>query len=411
VTLARRSRHESVTPSPRATRSSEASPTSEGSREVLLLTVDAGGGHRAAANALMAARDEKDPGFRFRVANLQEVFAPLDVVKRTTGLSLEEGYNLVLRRRWTALLGPLLRLLHLAIAIRRRSLVAAFARHLAARTPAAVLSVVPNFNGVVRDAVRRACPGVPVIVLLTDFADFPPRFWIEPGLDRVIVATDRARAQARAIGLTEDRISTVSGMVLNPHFYAAGEPTTRARVREELGLDAAFTVLLLFGGKGSPEMEPLARSLLERSTAWQLVALCGQNPDLLARLGELSAKAGGRLRPFGFTTRVADYMAAADLLVTKPGPGSLAEAFQARLPVVVTRNRHTILQERFNTDFVAERGLGVVVGDWREIPGAVARLTEDARDLGRLRANIETLPENRAVYEVIEIVDAAVGRG
>jgi 1,2-diacylglycerol 3-beta-galactosyltransferase len=386
--------------------------SADGAPEVFLLTVDAGGGHRAAANALLAARDERGSAWRFRVANLQEVLAPLDVLKRATGISLEEGYNLLLRRRWTLLLGPLLRLLHLGIAARRRSLVRGFAQHLAARPPALVLSVVPNFNGVVRDAVTQACPGVPVFVLLTDFADLPPGFWIEPGLDRAIVATDRAQAQARALGLSDDRIARVSGMVLHPRFHRATEPGLRARVRDELRMNADdFAVLLLFGGKGSPEMEPLARALLARSPRFRVMALCGDNPALLARLGPLSARAEGRLDAFGFTNRVADYMAAADLLVTKPGPGSLAEAFAARLPVVVTRNRHTIPQERFNTELVAERGLGVVVAHRREIPDVVARLAESPQELRLLRANLEALPENQAVYEVIELITAALGGG
>jgi 1,2-diacylglycerol 3-beta-galactosyltransferase len=379
---------------------------------VLLLTVDAGGGHRAAANALLAARDEIGACFDFRVANLQEVLAPLDVLKRTTGLSLEAGYNLVLRRRWTALLAPLLRLLHLAIRVRRRALVAHFARFLAARPPAAVLSVVPNFNAVVRDAARMACPGVPVLVLLTDLADFPPGFWIEPGLDGVIVATERAHQQARALGLAEERIHTVSGMVLNPRFHAAERAGARARVRTELGQGASdFVVLLLFGGKGSPEMEPLARAVLASAPGLRVVAICGQNPGLLARLETVAAGAQGRLRALGFTDRVADYMAAADLLVSKPGPGSLAEAFLTKLPVVVARNRHTIPQERFNTDFVAQRGLGLVVSHWREVAPAVARLAADPAALRGLRANLEALAENRAVYEVIGILDSLLARG
>jgi UDP-N-acetylglucosamine:LPS N-acetylglucosamine transferase len=76
---------------------------------------------------------------------------------------------------------------------------------------------------------------------------------------------------------------------------------------------------------------------------------------------------------------------------------------------VVTRNRHTIPQERFNTELVAERGLGVVVRDRREIPDVVARLAESPQELRLLRANLEALPENQAVYEVIEIITAAVG--
>ena len=96
----------------------------------------------------------------------------------------------------------------------------------------------------------------------------------------------------------------------------------------------------------------------------------------------------------GFTDRVAEILAASDLLVTKPGPGSLCEAFHQRVPVVVTRNVHTIPQERFNTDFVRDRGLGLVVPHWREIPAAVLRLVRDAE--GRAvdaRAHRRAAPE------------------
>jgi Glycosyltransferase family 28 C-terminal domain len=378
--------------------------------EILVFTVDAGGGHRAAARALVAAAEEKQAPFRLQVENLQEILGSEDLVKRGTGLSLEAGYNLILRRRWTVLLVPLLRLMHGAIRLRRRSLVRALRRHLETRPrPAAVLSVMPNFNGVIRDAVAAAHRGVPFSVLLTDFADFPPRFWIEPGIDRVIVGTERARAQAHQIGIPEERIARVSGMVLHPRFYQMGGKEAHDRVRREMRIEDGFLVVLLFGGKGSPEMEPLSTRILHGSPAFRVIAICGDNPALQAKLAPLEANSGGRFHRVGFTDRVADFMAAADLLVTKPGPGSLAEAFQEGVPVVVVRDRHTIPQERFNTRFVEEHGLGVVVGGWTEIPAAVKSLADDPKRLERLRAAIAALPPNRAVYEVIGILANEVG--
>src|SRR5262245_14580241 len=377
--------------------------------EILVFMVDAGGGHRAAARALVAAAEEKRAPFSLRVLNLQEILAPEDLVKRSTGLSLEAGYNLILRRHWTVLLEPLLRLMHGAIRLRRRSLVRALRQDLAARPrPAAVLSVMPIFNGVIRDALAAAHPGVPFTVLLTDFADFPPRFWLEPGIRRAIVGTDRAAAQARQLGIPEECVSRVSGMVLNPRFYQLGGAEARARLRREMRIDDGFAVLLLFGGKGSPEMEPLSERLLEGSHDFRVIAICGDNPELQRRLAPLVARANGRLHSIGFTDRVADFMAAADLLVTKPGPGSLAEAFQQGVPVVVVRDRHTIPQERFNTHFVEEHGLGVVVGGWPEIPDAVRALADDRARLDELRAAIQRLPANRAVYEVIDLLATEV---
>ena len=90
--------------------------------------------------------------------------------------------------------------------------------------------------------------------------------------------------------------------------------------------------------------------------------------------------------------------------MTKPGPGSLSEAFQRRLPVVVSRDIHTIPQERFNTAFVERARLGLVVHGWREIPAAVARALPRAVTASGDARSHAALPENRAVYEVIEII-------
>jgi len=375
-------------------------------REVLLFTIDAGGGHRAAARALVAAAEERGAPFRFRVESFQQTLLPLDLLKRATGLSLEDAYNLILRRHANALMVPLLRVMHAAIRARRPAIVRTLAAWLRQQPrPAAVVSVMPNFNGIMRDAIREAIPGTPLVVVLTDLADFPPRFWIEPGLDRVVVGTDEARAQALAIGIPPEAISRVSGMVMHPRFYRAGGRSVRGRVRGELGLgEADFVSTLLFGGKGSPEMAPLAKRLLAAEPAFRVIALCGENLALLERLAPLEARAAGRLVSLGFTDRVADLLAASDLLVTKPGPGSLSEAFHQRVPVVVTRNVHTIPQERFNTDFVRGRGLGLVVSHWREIPAAVLRLYRDAPERAAIRGRLAALPENRAVYEVIDVV-------
>jgi hypothetical protein len=376
--------------------------------EVLLFTIDAGGGHRAAARALAAAAEEAKAPFRLRVESFQQILIELDVLKRATGFSIEDGYNWILRRRWNATMVPLLRVVHAAIRVRRRAIVRTLAAWLRQQPrPAAVVSVMPNFNGVMRDAIREAVPGTPLVVVLTDFADFPPRFWIEPGLDRVVVGTDEARAQALAIGIPPGRVSRVSGMVMHPRFYRAGGPSVRGRVRWELGLgEADFAVTLLFGGKGSPEMAPLSERLLAADPAFHVIAICGENPGLFERLGPLQTRAGGRLVRLGFTDRVAELLAASDLLVTKPGPGSLSEAFHQRVPVVVTRNVHTIPQERFNTDFVRDRGLGLVVSRTRDIPAAALRLFRDADERTAIRERLAALPENRAVYEVIDIVTA-----
>jgi hypothetical protein len=126
---------------------------------VLLFTIDAGGGHRAAARALLAAAEEQKAPFELRVESFQQLLLPLDLLKRTTGLSLEAAYNLILRRRLSVLMVPLLRLMHGAIRVRRGTLVRTLAAWLEQQPrPRAVVSVFPNFNGVLRDALGAAHP-------------------------------------------------------------------------------------------------------------------------------------------------------------------------------------------------------------------------------------------------------------
>lgn len=377
--------------------------------EILIFYMDAGGGHRAAAKALAAAAEEQRLPCRIRLLSLQDVLAPLDFVKRLTGRSSEDAYNGLIRRGHTRFLVPMLRVLHGVIRVQHRAFVRLLAKALTAHRPAAVVSVLPNFNAVLRDAVRASHPGVPFIVSLTDFADFPPRFWFEPGIDHAIVGSAHAVEQGVALGIPRERISRTSGMPLRPAFYAGGGPQARAALRGELGfVDEDFVVLLLFGGKGAPEMAPLAERLLASPAAFRVVAVCGDNPRLVERVRGLEARARGRLRTFGYTDRIADLMAAADLLATKPGPGSLAEAFHQALPVIVTSDAKTIPQERYNARLVAEQGLGVVVRSWKEIPEAAAAFAREEAATGATRARLRALPRNRAVYEILEVVTGRI---
>lgn len=198
----------------------------------------------------MAAAVQTGRIWRFHEIRLQEALSAFDFTRRLTGQPMEETYNAIVRKRRTRFLVPLLKLLHGTIALLRRRLAAELARKIAPLRPVAAVSVLPNFNGVIGDALRAAHPGVPFLVLLTDFADFPPRFWIEPGVDRVIVGSDEAVAQAKALGVPPDRISRTSGMVLHPRFYPRAGDEARRRMREALGFRPDdFVVLVLLGAR------------------------------------------------------------------------------------------------------------------------------------------------------------------
>ena len=95
-------------------------------------------------------------------------------------------------------------------------------------------------------------------------------------------------------------------------------------------------------------------------------------------------------------------MGLADYFVGKPGPGSLSEALVAGLPAVVERNTWTMVQERYNTDWIREQRLGIVLRSFSEITQGVAPML-DPDQLAGFRARVAAV-NNRAVFEIPEIV-------
>jgi 1,2-diacylglycerol 3-beta-galactosyltransferase len=314
----------------------------------------------------------------------------------------------MVRRGWTWGLVPLLRGLQWWIRRLHRPLVSLFAAHLSKHRPAVVVSLCPNFNAPLRDAVARACPQAPFLVRLTDFADFPPHFWMEPGLDTVIVGSDEAVEQAARVGLLNGRVVRHSGMPLHPRFYPRVGGERRQAVRAELQIpEGAFVTLLLFGGKGTPEMAGLARELLGLLPEAHVIAIGGSNPRLTARLEQLAA-VSPRLHAYGFTDRVAELISASDVMVTKPGPGTIAEALHQRIPIVTIANGRTVPQERFNADYLARHGLGVVEHRWADLAGRVRALYRDGAARRAMLERQAALPENRATFEMLEHLERLV---
>lgn len=375
-------------------------------KKIDFIYFDAGGGHRAAATALKSVLDSQDRGWEIRLVNLQEVLDSLDVFKKVTGIRLEDIYNKMLAKGWTLGSAQGLKFMHGVIRIYHSSVVRLLTKHYEDQQnvdtqPDMVVSLVPNFNQALYEGLRYALPQVPLVTILTDFADFPPHFWIEPKQEQYFVCgTERAVAQARALGHPEERIFRASGMIMRPRFY---EPVTadRAVERKKLGLDPERpTGLVLFGGQGSKVMLEIAKRLPET----QLILICGRNAALAERLRALPASSPRYVE--GFTQEVPYYMHLCDFFIGKPGPGSISEAVAMRLPVIVERNAWTLPQERYNAEWVKERRAGIVVSNFRGITTAVQELL---RDLEEYRTSVAKI-ENRAVFEIPEILQEILAR-
>jgi len=375
-------------------------------RKLTIVFFEAGGGHRNAADALKSTLETQRNPWNVSLLNIQELLDSLDVVRSTTGVRLQDVYNLILRRGWTRLTPQLLVLLQGVIRLYHSRTVKALQNYRNEHPTDLVLSVIPHFNRALAESLRNSMPQIPFVTVLTDFADYPPHFWIERESQYIICGTERAKQQALAMGHSPDHIFETSGMVLKAKFYQKPQ-IDRIAERKKLGLDPDLrTGLVLFGGHGSPAMVEIAELLDQSQNDVQLIMLCGHNEKLAAELKSMRTK-----RPMvveGFTTNVDYFMSLADFFIGKPGPGSITEALQFDLPIIVECNARTLPQERYNAQWITEKRLGIALNSFEETASGVSQLLDDST-FNEFQTNARNY-SNRALFEVPVILDEVFER-
>jgi 1,2-diacylglycerol 3-beta-galactosyltransferase len=379
--------------------------------QIDLIYFDAGGGHRASATALISAARQQRREWQINPINLRDLLEPADVIRRLTGVRIENFYNSQLKHGFTIGTSQLLRITQMLIRQFEPSMIELLARHWERSQPDVVVSMIPNFNRTILEGLRRADSSqerceTPMVTVLTDLADCPPHFWIERQRQYLICGTEEAAEQAIAMGHEPERVFRTSGMIVRPEFYKPIE-MDRGAERRRLGLDAELpTGIVMFGSYGSNQMATIAKRIESSGLKSQFIFVCGHNDKLRERIEGMELS-----YPYhcvGFTPNIPDYMRLADFFIGKPGPGSISEALVMGLPVIVERNSWTMIQERFNTDWIAQNGFGVVLPTFREIASAVATMM-DRGEFARLRANVKA-HENRAVFEIPQILEGLISQ-
>jgi Glycosyltransferase family 28 C-terminal domain len=370
-----------------------------------LIFIDAGGGHRASATALKEVIDRQNRPWQTRLVNLREVLGSVDPIHDWTGIPIENFYNRLLKYGITFGSAALLRAGQAMIRLTHQRQVASFAEYWRERPPGLVLSLVPNFNRSMLEGLRAADRSLsrqntPMATILTDLADCPPHFWIERQEQYLICGTATAAEQAIRMGHPAHQVFLTSGMIVRQEFYE--QPAIdRRRERRALGLDPELpTGIVMFGGYASHQMTKIARCIAAAGLRAQMIFMCGHNAQLAAKLVEMQL-------PFpcivqSFTREVARLMSIADFYIGKPGPGSISEALVMGLPAIVERNAWTMVQERFNTDWLVRNEVGIVLRSFNDVAAGV---TELLARLSHFRSRVAAI-RNRALFEIPKIVEA-----
>jgi 1,2-diacylglycerol 3-beta-galactosyltransferase len=248
-------------------------------------------------------------------------------------------------------------------------------------------------------------PRIPLLTVVTDLVDVHAA-WTCADVDAVVTSSPGGLDRARRAGVPAERCHDLGLPVDDSFSSPAPAGSARRSLRTRLGVSPdRFTVLLSGGGEGSGGLPRRAQALLDTLPGVDVVVICGRNEKARAFLDSLrvSSPHGSRLRVLGFVRNMPDWMRACDLMITKAGPGTIAEALCSRVPLLLTS--HLPGQERGNVDFVVDTGAGRYVPRVADMVDAVRELSQPGSgSLAAMREALRHAARPHATAQIAELI-------
>lgn len=376
-------------------------PPDGSAARILFLYSDTGGGHRAAAQAIdhaLRALPEASPSAIEThhvdavaagvVSPLREGVASYGTMLKVQPSPYPAIYHLTNGRTRFRVISEL------GMPFIRRS----FRRMLAATRPDVVVSVHPLLNSFARRLIQAMRLDSTLVTVITDLVTIHHSWTSDAAADEYVVPSPEARALCIERGIAARRVHDF-GLPIRDGFSPPHDP---AAAKAALGFDPHRPLLVVMGGgEGGGRLKRLMSDVAPTIRALNLciAVITGRNDVLRRRLARTAADFGDGACVVGFVENVADYMRAADLLLTKAGPGTIVEAAAVGLPVLLYE--FISGQERGNLEYVTSRGAGVVALDSASVSGALERLfAHGSAELTGMRAKALRSARPRAAHDI-----------
>ncbi|MBK8137524.1 MAG: glycosyltransferase [Chloroflexi bacterium] len=376
-------------------------------KRILFLMSDTGGGHRAAAEAIRDAILEKH-GPDSITAELVDVYKKM----RFPGNKMPELYPHIVNKAvwlWTVLY-------RLGDSPRRSRMFSRMSylnnskvlRRMALDHPADAICCV---HSVVHQPAMTAYNTFPTrppwVTVVTDLVT-TPYFWYDRRVDLCLVPTQQALERGIQCGMSPAQLR-VTGLPVHANF--SRRLTDKATARATLGWPVdKMTVLMVAGGDGMGPLLETTTALLDKRLSCQIVVVCGRNQTLKGQIDAAVAQRGAKnVVTHGFVTNMPQFMAAADVLVTKAGPSTITEAGIAGLPIILSGAIPG--QEDGNVQLVVENNAGAYAPSPQKVAATVEQwLKEGPAALAQRAERARTIARPNAVWEIADEVWAAAHR-
>lgn len=372
---------------------------------VLILMSDTGGGHRASAEALEAAFDILYPGqVSVKMVDILTEHSAWPVNESVAAYQYAAKNPIVWRAMYEVARFPPTRWFNdklMAFQNFHR-----FTDAIRSYDPDLVVSVHPLCQNlplkVLKAMGTSGSRELPFVTVITDLGGAHPT-WFDREADKVFLASEAVMRVAFRVGVDSRRIYHL-GLPTRPAFWE--DPRPKSELRYELGLELEpKAVIVIGGGDGVGGMGAVAvaviKALSKLPSRTQVVVICGKNAVVKKELEERQWPSSVFLKVLGFVGNMDEWMGAVDVIVTKAGPGTIAEATIRGLPIMLSG--YLPGQEEGNVPYVVDGGFGSfsrvpdVIGDtvaaWLGNEPLLHKMSEAAKRAAKPSATFDIAKE------------------
>lgn len=336
-----------------------------------------------------------------------KVVYPIDQLRIWGVRSGEQVYNFMLQFGWIRSMNAITKYLAPRLfKTRKKKIEQMVSRYIGLEKPDLVISLIPYVNFPASEAARKS--GVPYLLITTD-NDL--RNWVH-GLHKVThpnfkvtIGSDlpSTRDLLKQRKISDKCIETI-GLPLRPDFKA-GKSLAELYRQYHVPSDKPV-ILIIMGGAGAQSALNYAKKVGRSDLGAHMIIVAGKNEKLAKRLNKIKLHPSNSMTVMGFTDKISDLMALADIVITKPGPGTINEALSMQVPVLIDNTHVPLSWEKANIDLVVRYGVGEKIKNYGEAKELVSKYLKDPTRKKNIEEAFSRVPPNQFQEKIPQIIDS-----
>lgn len=368
-------------------------------KRILILSSFGGYGHIAAANTLSKLLQEK-----YEI----DIVYPIKELRIWGIPSGESFYNFLISNNFIRLINWIVPVIaHPLFLHREQKTHAIIEKHIENKSPDLVISLIPFVNYPASEAARKA--GIPFLLISTDN---DMQNWVyalekcHPAFShfQVTIGNDLPTTKGLLLkyGVPESAIKTF-GLPIRPEFTL---PQNKEALLKKYEMPPNKPVVLItMGGMGARSSYDYAKIIARLPFNLHLIVCIGKNRRLAKKLKKIKLATGNSLDVIPFTENIHEVFSLADLIITKPGPGSINEILALKIPMLIDRIGTPLSWEKANIDLVTAKHLGMCVESLQQLPQLIQQFLFDESFRKKMHHAYENVSENQFAKRVRFLVD------